>query len=121
LLFFIAILIVQSGQQQKLDDPENTEVVSLDKIVSISLLAMDGEYLLRTYRQSGNLQQDDRLFSDYESAIKAAVSTFKRAKIDSVVIDSNCSTELVFRRLNYCHRGSSEGKKVGSVSISKVT
>jgi len=61
-----------------------------------------------------------QIFDSYEAAIKAATTTFKRAKIEYAFITANTETEFFFRRAYYHHGGSAEGKKVGSVEIYKV-
>jgi hypothetical protein len=71
-------------------------------------------------RQSGNLQKDDQVFDTHEAAIKAAISTFKRAKIEYAFITKNTNVEFFFRRPYHHHGGSSEGKKVGSIEIYKI-
>ena len=47
---FIALL----NQQQKLDDPNNTEVVYLDQLIEICAMRGLGRFRLRIVRQSGN-------------------------------------------------------------------
>jgi hypothetical protein len=108
------------AQTRRLEDPDDKSVVYLDEIVGISSLQEGGQYQVRIVRQSGNLQQEDRIFDDKEKAIKAAVSTFKRAKIEYVAVDANTPTEFFFRRPYHCHRGRSEGKKVAKAEIYKV-
>lgn len=108
---------------QKLDDPNDTSVVYLDQIASVAKLKVASAFGLRIYRQSGYLQQDDREFSalsgttDPNKVIAEAIKTFRRAKIDYVVIDQNTETILEFSRPYHDHRGVKEGKKVGSCVI----
>ena len=113
---FVALLI----QQKKLDDPNNDEVVYLDQLLALSKLSGKGFFILRTLRQSGNLQKEDREFTDFREAIAAGISTFKRAKIEYVMISKNDGNSFVVRRPYWNHRGRSEGKKVGSFEVYRV-
>lgn len=116
----VVSLVVLVLQQQKLDDPNNTEVVYLDQLSGLCNLTKPGKYMLRTLRQSGNLQKDDQIYNSLESALKAGISTFKRAKIEYVVISKNTESIFGFRRPYHNHRGTKEGKKVGSIEIHRV-
>jgi hypothetical protein len=119
----IMILItfaVSSSRERQLDDPNDDSVVYLDKLEEVSTLQENGKYLVRILRQSGNLQKDDQTFDCPNKAIKTAISTLKRAKIDFVLISKNTDVEFFFRRTYHHHGGSAEGKKVGSVEIYKV-
>ncbi|MGY0564450.1 MAG: hypothetical protein ACW7DQ_13335 [Paraglaciecola chathamensis] len=107
-------------REQHLDDPNDDSVVYLDQLVATSTLQCGGKYLLRVLRQSGNLQKDDQVFDTHEAAIKAAISTFKRAKIEYAFITKNTNVEFFFRRPYHHHGGSAEGKKVGSIEIYKI-
>ncbi len=109
-----------SKREEQLDDPDDDSVVYLDQILEMCSLQHNGKYLLRVLRQSGNLQKDDQIFDSHEAAIKNAISTFKRAKIDYAFISKNTETEYFFRRPYHHHGGSAEGKKVGSIEIYKV-
>ncbi|MFL1452887.1 hypothetical protein ACJO5Y_00400 [Marinobacter sp. GN3S48] len=117
----IGVFVVMLNQQQKLDDPNNTEVVYLDQLTQVCSLAEPGNFRVRIFRQSGNLQKDDQFFTSVGDAIKAATSTFKRAKIDHVVITTNEETNFSFRRPYHDHRGVKEGKKVGKVEIRRMS
>lgn len=120
----VASLIAMSNQQKKLDDPNNTEVVYLDQLIEICAMRGLGNFRLRILRQSGNPQKDDQYFDNADNAdkaIKAAVTTFKRAKIDYVVITANEATHFNFRRPYRHHGGKAEGKKVGSVEITRMS
>ncbi|WP_299493143.1 hypothetical protein [uncultured Shewanella sp.] len=112
--------IIISSRQRQLDDPNDNSVVYFEQLNDICSLQSGGKYLLRVLRQSGNLQKEDQIYSSSESAIKAAISTFKRAKIECAHITKNTEVEFFFRRPYYHHGGSAEGKKVGSIEIYKV-
>lgn len=120
LILIVSIIISTANKQKALEDPNDDSVVYLDGLIAKSNLQHGGEYLLRIYRQSGNLQKDDQLFDSPTQAIKAAVSTFKRAKIECACILKNSEVELFFRRPYHHHGGSAEGKKVGSIEIYKI-
>ena len=109
-----------SKREQQLDDPNDDSVVYLDQLTATSTLQVGGKYLLRILRQSGNLQKDDQVFDTPDAAIKVAISTFKRAKIDYAFITKNTNVEFFFRRPYHHHGGKAEGKKVGSVEIYKI-
>ena len=117
----IGVFVVMLNQQQKLDDPNNTEVVYLSQLPQVCGLAEPGNFRVRIFRQSGNLQKDDQFFTSVEDAIKAATSKFKRAKIDYVVITTNEEANFSFRRPYHDHRGVKEGKKVGKVEIRRMS
>ncbi|MCR9189758.1 MAG: hypothetical protein NXH96_13295 [Alteromonadaceae bacterium] len=117
----VAGFIAMLNHQQKLDDPDNTEVVYLDQLIEICAIRGLGNFRLRILRQSGNPQKDDQYFDNADKAIKAAVTTFKRAKIDYVVITANEAPHFNFRRPYHHHGGKAEGKKVGSVEITRMS
>lgn len=120
LIMAIVTWVSISSRQRQLDDPTDDKVVHLEQLHQVCKLQSGGEYLLRTLRQSGNLQKDDQFFDSHELALKTAISTFKRAKIDYILITKNSEVEFFFRRPYYHHGGSAEGKKVGSIEIYKV-
>ena len=101
----------------RLRDPNDHSVVYLHQVEEIASLSGDGPFLVRTYRQSGNLHQDDRVTDNSEIAIRAAVTTLRRAKIDYVVVSKNTPSALKLTRPFHCHRGRAEGKKVGWIEI----
>ncbi|WP_404366780.1 hypothetical protein [Marinobacter sp.] len=117
----IGVFVVMLNQQQKLDDPNNTEVVYLDQLPQVCGLAEPGKFRVKIFRQSGNLQKDDQFFTSVGDAIKTATSTFKRAKIDYVVITTNEEANFSFRRPYHDHRGVKEGKKVGKAEIRRMS
>ncbi len=117
----IASFIAMLNQEQKLDNPDNTEVVYLDQLIGLCAMRGMGNFRLRVLRQSGNSQKNDQYFDNADKAIKAAVTTFKRAKIDYVVITANEAPHFSFRRPYHHHGGKAEGKKVGSVEITRMS
>tara|TARA_R110001583_G_C5328084_1_gene378014 strand:+ start:27 stop:428 length:402 start_codon:yes stop_codon:yes gene_type:complete len=117
----IAGVIAMLNQEQKLDDPDNTEVVYLDQLIEVCAMRGMGNFRLRILRQSGNPRKDNQYFENADRAIKAAITTFKRAKIVYVVITANEAPHFNFRRPFHHHGGKAEGKKVGSVEITRVS
>lgn len=109
-----------NAKQIAADDPNNKDVVYLQQLVEVANLDEASKYLVVIYRQSGNIQQKDKIYPSASDAIKAAVTTFKRAKIPFVSITENSSERLSFSRPWHSHKGSSEGKKVGSVLIMRM-
>lgn len=109
-----------SAKQKAADDPANKDVVYLDQIFEVANLDDASKYLVIIYRQSGNIQQKDKIYSSANDAIKAAITTFKRAKIPFVSITENSVDRLSFSRPWHSHKGASEGRKVGSVLIARM-
>ena len=105
--------------QKALDDPSNTEVIYLDQVQYIAQLTGHGEFHVGLIRQSGNPHSAKMAYSA-ESAIKAALATFRRAQIDAVKVTVNTPSTLEFWRTFHSHRGRAEGKKVGGVRIQRV-
>ncbi len=120
-IVIIFSFISSSNKQKALEDSSDDSVLYLDELQSKCNLQSGGKYLLRIYRQSGNLHKDDQQFNSPEQAVRAAVTTFKRAKIECACVTKNTSTELFFRRPYHHHGGKAEGKKVGSVEIYKIS
>lgn len=122
LVFVVAAisLITYAIQQKKLRDPDDATIVELDDLPLLSCLQANGQFLLRTIRQSGNPQKDDMLYVSPYEAVNAGVTTFRRANIEYAIVVKNTDTEFVFRRPYHSHRGRQEGKKVGRIEIYKV-
>jgi len=118
MLIFAGYLATQSSIEA-LDDPNDTSRVYLDQLPHLAMLADTGVYRILILRQSGNIHAEYEAAGASE-AIAKAVSTFRRAQIDAIRISRNSPNELHFNRLIYNHRGSAEGKKVGSVQITRV-
>lgn len=107
-------------QHEKLNDPNDREVVCSDQIADICSMNAHGPYLLRTLRQNGNLQKEDQQYQTKQEALKATLSTLKRAKIDFVVVTTNEADKFILRRPMHSHRGTQEGKKVGAIEIYRI-
>ena len=100
---------------------QETKIIGLEEVASLSQLASSGTFVVRTFRQSGNPHQDDRSFNAADPALQAALSTFRRSKIECIVIVANSPAELTIRRPWHDHKGRSEGKKVGWIEIHRVS
>lgn len=98
-----------------------TEIVPLEAITSLSTMKDPGPFLVRTYRQSGNLHQADRIVETADEALRAATSTFRRSRIAFVVVVAANEYEFSFRRPWHDHRGHREGKKVGWIEIHRAS
>lgn len=118
LLIFIGFIAAQNAEQA-LDDPNDKARVYLEQLPALALLGGTGVFHIRILRQSGNIHAEYQTTSA-SAAITQAMTTFRRAKIDAIRISRNSDNALHFNRLFYSHRGSSEGKKVGSVEITRV-
>jgi len=128
-IIIIAAFLRAVDLEDKADDPDNTDVVHLDDLISIALLAPAEHFAMDVYRQSGNKyreqthmykreeQEEDSKFVDPSKVINEVLKTFRKAKIPSVVIEENTETNLSFRRLYHDHRGVKEGRKVYSATI----
>jgi hypothetical protein len=119
--FSVVAILAYFVQASKLSDSSNLAVIYLGQLQGLTQLNPSGTFLVRTLRQSGNLQQDDRVFESRDAALNAALSTFKRAKIDSISLVSNTPDLLHIQRAFYGHRGSGEGKKVGTIIIQRTS
>lgn len=113
-------LVAATLAQGKLDDPADNSVVYLDQLPSIVQLTGEGRWLVRIYRQSGNIHSEAEVVGSAQSAFNAALSTFRRARIDAVGVPENGPDRLRFGRLYHNHRGSNEGNKVGRAEIERL-
>lgn len=126
--FFIGLIVIvvvigaiaAANAEQALDDPNDTSRVFLDQVTELALLSGAGPFRVSIFRQSGNVHAE-HIADTAAGAVAQAISTFRRAGIDAVRISRNTSGELHFNRLFYSHRGSSEGKNVCSVEISRIS
>ena len=128
-IIIIAAFLRAVDLEHKADEPDNTDVVHLDDLISVALLAPAEHFAMDVYRQSGNKyreqthmykreeQKEDSKFVDPSKVINEVLKTFRKAKIPSVVIEENTETNLSFRRLYHDHRGVKEGRKVYSATI----
>jgi hypothetical protein len=109
--------IAMNHAQEQLDDPDNTSVIYLEQLPTVARRTGNALWLVSIYRQSGNVHSEREVNGDASEAIKTAMATFRRAKIDAVGVLENGDNRLRFGRLYHNHRGSNEGKKVGSAHM----
>jgi hypothetical protein len=125
--FFLGLIVIviligfvaASNAEKALDDPSDKQRVYVEQLPALVVLAGAGTFQIRIIRQSGYVHSEYQAFSA-SSALSQAMATFRRAKIDAIRISRNTPDELHFNRLFYSHRGRAEGKKVGSVEITRV-
>ncbi|MFT4195825.1 hypothetical protein [Ottowia sp.] len=79
-----------------------------------------GGYVVETYRQSGNTHQGPRYFGSAAGAIAAAMTTFRRGRINEVLIHESTPALLSFRRPFHDHFGHHEGRKLGWIDIRRI-
>lgn len=120
LLVTVVSLVGVYIQHSRLNDPDDKGVVEIKELKKVAILERAGEFEVSFFRQSGNLYKDSERFQDGERALNSAISTIKRAKIPFVAIDCNTSAQLVIRRPYHCHRGRQEGKKIGSIVVTRI-
>lgn len=120
LIALVAFVFVVTVQSRRAADPSNTSVVDLDDLPSLVALDGPGLFVLNIYRQSGNPYADGKVFETREAAVAAALSTFRRASIETVAIQINSPDKLDVSRAFFNHRGRAEGKKVGAFEILRI-
>ncbi|HDM8062559.1 hypothetical protein [Vibrio harveyi] len=92
----------------------------LEKLPEICRLNESADrYVVRVYRQSGNLYRDDRFFGSRGKALSAAISTLRRSRRNSVVVQDNKLSIFAIQGMHNA-RGRQEGKKVGRVEIHAI-
>lgn len=99
---------------------EETQFYELEGVQALARLRDPGQFVVKVFRQSGNPYKDDQQYSSAASAVKAMLSTFRRAKVDTVVVMFNTEDEFSLRRGWKCHRGHHEGKKLGWIEIHRL-
>ncbi|PIQ41327.1 MAG: hypothetical protein COW58_02355 [Thalassolituus sp. CG17_big_fil_post_rev_8_21_14_2_50_53_8] len=116
----LLIIITAIAQQAKLDDPADLTVIFTHQLADLVRLAGSSPCVLAIYRQSGNLYSDPVTQPDAMAAVKAALKTMNRAKIDSLQILTNTESRLEVRRAFKNYRGK-DGRKVGGFVIERVS
>jgi len=116
----LLIVVTAVVQQTKLEDPSDLTVIFTHQLADLVRLAGGYPCVLAIYRQSGNLYSDPVTHPDATAAVKAALKTMNRAKIDSLQILSNTESRLEVRRAFLNHRGK-DGRKVGGFVIERVS
>lgn len=118
--FIILLYFTLRKKQKAHDNPADQTVVDYDQLHDICRLEDGGQYVVITYRQSGNEHQDRRLYDSIESAITAGATTMIRSQIPYVLIRHNDAKHFEFGRPFHDARGRQEGKKVGWIEIVRV-
>ena len=119
-IFAFIMWLIHENTQAALDDPGNKKAIYLDQLGSVSELRGRGRWSITIIRQSGDFYSSKEVYGDADAALAAAVTSFRRAKIDGIGIIKNSATELHFGRLFHNHRGSNEGKKIGQAIVSLI-
>lgn len=119
-VFLLWVVFMHFKRHADLSDPKNTTTVYLDQLPELSNLIPEGHHLVKLFRQSGNPYKGDMVCQSADEALRKVMSTFRRAKIDFVLITKNTETELCFQRGLHGHGGKKEGKKVGRAEIRRV-
>ena len=123
LLAFSILLIgwsfARNGFRLTFDTKPKGRRAELEDVPSLAALCGTGNFNILFVRQSGNVHAHYQATSA-SAAIAQALATFRRAKIHGIVILCNSADELHFYHSFHCHRGSSEGRKVGGVRISRL-
>ena len=124
LVLGLVTFIALSKTDRKLNDPNDSEIIFTDQILEQANLRPAKQYTIHIYRQSGNPQQPDRIVEAEggfdvppAEAIKLALTTLRRAKIDHVSLLENTETTLHVQRPLHQHGGKQEGKKVRGAII----
>lgn len=120
ILLLLVGAIAAANAQQSLADSNDKARVYLEQVAALAALTGGGVFRVTILRQSGNIYAEHEA-TDAAAALQKALSTFRRANIEAVNITINTPTQLHFNRLFYSHRGSNEGKKVGSVQIDRLS
>lgn len=102
---------------KRLNDPEDDRTLWLDQLPDRIALAPAGTYRVTVLRQSGNVHAERLVTGSAQDALKVALATFRRARIDAVHVGRNTRQEFSFGRIYHDHRGKAEGKKVGRAVI----
>ena len=119
-LVFLLTQPKKGTREHKLVNRADQPCVDLADLPGLCRLAPGGSYVVQTFRQSQNPHQDDRYLPDADSALKAAMTTFKRAKIDLVSVMDSTDIEFSFQRAVPDYTGRSEGRKVRWVEIHRI-
>lgn len=105
--------------QQVLENPNDKERIYLEQLPTVAQLAAVGDFRIRMIELCGHLQAESEAM-DVSSALSQAMAAFRQANIDAVHIRRNTTDELHFNRLLCAHCGSSLGKELGSIEITRM-
>lgn len=99
-------------------DPNDTSASTTDSLGEKTRLA-GGPWVITFIRQSGNVHRVDAA-TTADEAVRKVQAAFRRAKIDLVRISQNSPDGFSAHRAMHNHRGSSEGKKLGGVRVTRA-
>jgi hypothetical protein len=108
------------SREHKLVHRSDQPHIDLGDLPAHCKLRTGGNFVVRTFRQSQNLHQEDRFFSSPETALKAAMATFKRAKINHVAVMDSTEMEFSFQRSFPDFSGRNEGRKIRWIEIHRI-
>jgi hypothetical protein len=100
--------------------PSGDAYVDFDELPGLCRLGPGQGYVLFTLRQSGNEQQERRVFEDAQEALAAGIATLRRAQVPYAKVVQNTVDRFEISRPFHDHRGRAEGKKVGWIEIVRV-
>jgi hypothetical protein len=99
--------------------PGNESAATTDNLGQKTSL-QGGPWTITFLRQSGNLHRVDSAATG-EEAVRKVQAAFRRAGIDLLRLSNNDGSGFTAMRAIYNGRGSSEGKKLGGVKVSRST
>jgi hypothetical protein len=98
-------------------DPTDLSASTTDGLGEKTRLS-GGPWVITFIRQSGNVHRVDSA-ATADEAVRKVQAAFRRAKIDLVRISQNGPDGFSAHRAMHNHRGSSEGKKLGGVKVTR--
>ncbi|WP_171175805.1 hypothetical protein [Ruegeria sp. HKCCD8929] len=116
LAFGALVVLIVVLKEKRLADPNRTDTIYVSQMRDVCSLK-DGPVSAALFRQSGNLYRDLGLFEHWREAMKEIEKSMRRAKIESVFVQSNDANRFEVIRLHHSHGGKAEGKKLGGAVI----
>ena len=114
--FAALVLVVYAIKEGRLDDPNRSDTIYISQMREQSRLRT-GPVDVALIRQSGNLYRELGVFASVSDAFDEVEKSFRRAKIESVHVQSNSESEFRVIRLHHSHSGKAEGKKLGGAIV----
>ncbi len=116
LAFAALVIIVFVVKENRLADPNRTDTIYVSQMREVCNLN-DGPVSAALIRQSGNLYRDLGFYDHWSDAMDEIEKSMRRAKVESVFVESNDSDRFEVIRLHHSHGGKAEGKKLGGAVI----
>jgi hypothetical protein len=113
------VMVLFLVKEQRLADPSNKEMIHVHEMRSVAKLEVGSVYA-ELVRQSGNSYKTLGQFENSLDAFAEIEASFRRAKIDSVAVLKNTTTEFRVIRLHHSHGGKAEGKKLGGAFVCRA-